>query len=233
MYLGLKTNILVCTAAAHKVLRYHQFPTCYCSLQTQLLNLFPPWIDAPCVWWNKPTHPSCASTFSSTGTPPHKPPSAGFPASRSLCSLLYLPKEGDGLAGTKILQSLCQGGLQERDIGRKGFCLPCLYVILCFPDRSVPSPLHAVPCRQHSGGSSALLHIPAPALKLVTGCCSEDTFCALPPLTHIIWIHIIKRLAAEIAHRKIILNWFINAHLCRILKYDKNMRVKEKESEWE
>lgn len=55
-------------------------PTCYCALQTQLLNLFPPWIDAPCVWWQKSTHPSCASTFSSTGTPPHKPPSAAFPA---------------------------------------------------------------------------------------------------------------------------------------------------------
>ena len=44
----------------------------------------------------------------------------------------------------------------------------------------------------------------APALKLVTGYCSKDTFYALPPPTPIIWIHIIKRLAAEIAHRKII-----------------------------
>lgn len=104
------------------------------------------------------------------------------------------------------------------------------YLILCFPDSPAPSPLQAVLCRQE--GSSALLHIPAPALELVTGCCNQDTFCALPPPpSHIIWIHIIKRLAAEIAHGKIILNWFINAHLCRILKYVKNMRAKEKGSE--
>lgn len=73
----------------------------------------------------------------------------------------------------------------------------------------------------------------APVLKLVTGYCSTDMFYALPPPTHIIWIHIIKRLTAEIAHREIILNWFINAHLRRILKYDKNMRAKENGSEWE
>lgn len=158
--------------------------------------------------------PSCASTCSSTGTPPHKPCSAGFPAKgRSLQT------PGSYRQGWVGFRSETQGG---RDL----VCPGCVWFCA-----SLAALQHLL--STGSGGSSALLHVPAPAPNLLTGCCSQDTFCALPPPTHIIWIHIIKRLAAEIAHRKIILNWFINAHLRRILKYDKNMRATEKGSEWE
>lgn len=180
-------------------------PTCYCALQTQLLNLLPPWTDGPCVWWHK--SPFCASTFSSTGTPPTKPQ-------------CWFPAKGGRWAHRHQGTTAVLGRAQEWDTRRKGFGLPCLCVVLCFPDSPAASPLHAV----LSTRFRFLLLLPT---------CSQDTFCAPPPPTHIIWIHIIKRLAAEIAQRKIILNWFINAHLRRILKYDKNMRATEKGSEWE
>lgn len=122
------------------------------------------------------------------------------------------PEEGDGLAYTNAMScrgragrwaSIESGKEREEEI----FFFPCHVRSCAFPwllqSWTISSSSSAVQTAfRWQLNPSAFTF--APALKLVTGYCSKGMFYALPLPTPIIWIHIIKRLAAEIAHRKII-----------------------------
>lgn len=211
MYLALENNILVCAAAAHKVLRYHLSPDMPLCLAGMAINSLPTrdWCILCTVAQIHPTslypHP-----FLHAGThPTNQLVLVSLPAS-GCASCFPHPK---GTADTNAVS--CRGSAgwwasREKEIFRE-------------EEISSPSPRSAWSCAFPWLLQSCAISSPssavqtafrcqlnpsaftfAPALKLVTGYCSKDTFYALPPATPIIWIHIIKRLAAEIAHRKII-----------------------------
>ena len=136
MYLALENNILVCAAAAHKVLRYRLVSSYMLLCLTGMAIKSLPTLDwcTSCVVTQ--IHPTflCPHLFLYAGThPTNHLMLVSLPAS-DCASCFPHPKEGDGLADTNAMS--CRGSTGrcasiERERKEEIFFSPCLYVIMC------------------------------------------------------------------------------------------------------